>query len=157
MASNKISYVRWLDAVDCPQHLPGKGRQTLRQTVLNSRRTTLLRLHRECPSPNRVVLVWMDVFPFNPLDRSHRCYCLCHDGHLLYIPCRLQLPCGHLSSLCKLGFGSTVVLSKHARRGLPVSNGGDVQPFDLCRGFELPWRRGGIANGCPLGSGLLWT
>ena len=89
LTSNNDSYVRWLDIIDYPQHLPGKGRQTLRQNVINAGRTALFRLHRECPSPNRVILVRMDVFPFGPLDRSHhRCY-LCHNGDLLYLSCRL--------------------------------------------------------------------
>lgn len=155
--SNKSSYVRWLDSINYPQYLPGKGRQTLRQLVINSRRTTLFRLHRECLAPNRFVLVWMDVFPGDPLDRSHHCHYLCHDGDFLNLSCRLQLPCGHLSSLRKLGVGSTVFLSEHARRDFSLSDNRNVQSFDICWGFELPWRRGSNTNSRALDSGLLWT
>ena len=156
-ASNMNSYVRWLNTVDYPQHLPGKDRQTLRQNVLHSRRTTLFRLHREFFSPDWVVLVWVDVFPFNPLDCSHHCHYLCHNGDLLYLSCRLQLPCGHVSSLCKLGFGSTILLPKHAWRNISVGGKTDVQSYDIRWSFELPWRSRSIAYDCALGSDILWT
>ena len=155
--SNKNSYVRWFDPIDCPQYIPGKGSQILRQNVINSRRTTLFRLHRECSSSNRTVLVWVDFFPFDPLDRSHLWHYMCYDGDLLYLSCRLQLSCGHLSSLRKLGIGSPIFLSEHARRDLSTNDNGHVQSHDIRRGFKLPWRYRGTAHYGALGAGRLWT
>ena len=155
--SNEASYVRWRNTIHYPQHLPGKGCQTLRQTVIDPRRTTLLRLHRECPSPYWVILVWMVVFSFNSLDRSYNCHYLCHDGDLLHLSCCLQLPCRHISSLRKLGFSSPIILSKHARGCLSIGDNSNVQSHDFCWGFELSWKRGGIAYCRALGSGILRT
>lgn len=155
--SERNSHVHWRDAVDYPQHLPRKDRETLWQDVINPRGTTLFRLHRKRLSPDWVVLVWMDVFPFDPLDHSHHCHCLCHHGNLLHLSCRLQLSCRHISSLRKLGFGSTIVLPEHARRGISTGGNGHVHPHDIRWGLELPWRCRSIANSGAMGLGLLWT
>ena len=152
-----ISYVRWFGAIDCPQYIPRKGGQILRQNVINSRRTTLFRLHRECSSPNWFILVRMDFFPFDPLDRSHLWHRLCHYGRLLYLSCRLQLSCGYLSSLRKLGIGSPIFLSEHSRRDLSTHDDSDVQSHDIRWGFELPWCYRGTAHHRALGISRLWT
>ena len=149
------SYVCWGFAIDHPEHLPRESGEAFRQNIFDPRRTALLLLHRECSPAHRTVLVWLDILPLYTLDCAYGGCWLCYYGHLLDIPCGLQLLGGYVSSICKLSFSGAVILPEYAWRYIPSHSHRNVHTDDLCWSCEFSWRHRRNSYSRPVGTGIL--
>lgn len=151
------SDVRRFNTIYTPKYLPRKDRSSLRQTLRNPRRPSLLQLYRKRPPTHRPFMVRLVIIRLNSLDCPCASHWLCYHGGLLDLSRSIQLSGRHISPIRKLGIGGAVFLSEYARRGVSSGYRGYVSAHDFCWGVELLGWCGRCAHHCAVGSGVLWT